>query len=81
VSAGVGDLMVLTGIVVFGVGGMLVQRLATRLDVITISVLMHGIGSVLLFAHAAVEAAWTNHLPRMAVSIGPWLLLILVGAV
>lgn len=79
--AGLGDLMIMAAVFLFVLGTLLVQRLAARLDVITISVAVHAIGSVLLLAHVALQAAWTGQAPRMPASAWPWLLAILSGSV
>ncbi|MDM0025181.1 DMT family transporter [Variovorax saccharolyticus] len=55
-SAGVGDMLLVAGVVSFAAGGAIVQRLARNLNALTISWAIYVVGSLLLPLHASLES-------------------------
>jgi drug/metabolite transporter (DMT)-like permease len=78
---GIGDLMIVLAILVFATGAMLVQRLAVRIDALTISFIVHAIGSAFLLLQCALHSAWQGEWPRAAGSPLAWTALLLSGAI
>ena len=78
---GVGDLMIVGAILVFALGAMLVQRLAVRLDALTISFAVHAIGASLLLLQCGLQAAWQGQWPKASGSPLAWAVLLLSGAI
>jgi drug/metabolite transporter (DMT)-like permease len=78
---GVGDLMIVGAILVFATGAMLVQRLAVRLDALTISFAVHAIGAACLLVQCALQAAWQGQWPRASSSGLAWAVLLISGAI
>lgn len=56
-SAGFGELVVLGAMLTFVGGGAIVQRLAARLDALTIGTVIYVVGTLALLAHAVVSGA------------------------
>ncbi|MDB5857610.1 MAG: EamA/RhaT family transporter [Ramlibacter sp.] len=81
VHGGVGDLMMVGAILVFATGAMLVQRLAVRMDALTISFAIHAIGSAFLLLQCALQAAWQGQWPKAAGSPLAWTVLVLSGVI
>lgn len=54
-SGGLGDLLVFGSVLSWVLGGVFVQRLARRLDSALISVVVHGVGTLMLLAHMALR--------------------------
>jgi drug/metabolite transporter (DMT)-like permease len=80
-QGGIGDLMIVLAILVFATGAMLVQRLAVRIDALTISFIVHAIGAGLLLLQCASQAAWQGEWPKAASSPLAWTVLLLSGAI
>ena len=78
---GVGDLMIVGAIRVFAAGALLVQRLAVRLDALTISFAVHAIGAACLLLQCGLQAAWQGQWPRASSSSLAWTVLLLSGAI
>lgn len=77
-SAGMGDLMLVAGVVSFAAGGALVQRLARGLHPLTISWAIYLIGTAMLVVQAAVAhpaPAWEVLFPGW----WPWALILFSG--
>lgn len=79
-AASVGDLLILLAIVLFGLGSVLLQRLLQHGDALAVSLGIHAVGSLLLFAHAGLAAAWRGEWPAFSASPVFWLLAFLSGA-
>jgi drug/metabolite transporter (DMT)-like permease len=77
---GVGDVLIVLAVLVFAAGAVLVQRLAPRLDALTISVVIHAVGAAALLAQCGLQAAITGQLSRVSPGWLPWLGLALSGA-
>ena len=74
--AGIGDAMIGASVFSFAVGGVLVQRLAQRLDAVAISWGIYTTGTVLLFLHAGLAGFDTS---IAAAGAGAWSLLLFSG--
>lgn len=79
-QGGTGDLMMLLAIVVFAAGAVIVQRLATELDAVAISVGIHAAGAAFLVLQLGLQTAWRGQWPQASANAQPWLLLVLSGA-
>ena len=77
-SAGLGDMMLVGGVLVFSIGGVLVQRLARQMDAFVISWLITLIGTAMLVVHTGLSpSSWQAATYRQ--DWGPWLLVVLSG--
>ena len=76
---GLGDLMVVMGVLSFTTGAVLLQRLATRMDTLRASLVIHAVGAACLLVQAGAVAGWSGELPRAAPAGWPWLILVLSG--
>jgi drug/metabolite transporter (DMT)-like permease len=77
-SAGLGDMMLVGGVLVFSIGGVVVQRLARQMDAVVISWLITLIGTAMLVAHTGLKpASWQAATYRQ--DWGPWVLLLFSG--
>jgi drug/metabolite transporter (DMT)-like permease len=56
-AAGVGDLMLVSAVVSFAIGGAILQRLARHMHTLTISWTIYAIGAALLTVHAGLQGA------------------------
>ena len=74
--AGIGDAMIGASVFTFAVGGVLVQRLARRLDAIAISWGIYTTGTALLILHACIAGFDTR---IFAAGAGNWSLLMFSG--
>lgn len=81
VRAGVGDLMLLCGVLSFTFGALMVQRLGQRFDALRISLFIHAAGTVFLFLHAAAQGLVTGQAARLPADPQWWLIAVLSGAV
>lgn len=80
-GGGVGDVMVLLGVVVFAVGAVLAQRLLRELDALVVSIAIHVVGAACLLVHSGVNAVWLRESPR-SVEVGwSWAVVLVSGAV
>jgi len=79
-EGGIGDLMMVLAIVTFAAGAVIVQRLATQLDAVAISVGIHVAGASCLVLQLGLEAAWRGQWPKASSSVQMWLVLALSGA-
>lgn len=79
-AVGSGDVLLLLSVVVFAIGGALVQGLARELDTAVISWAIHAIGAIMLTLHAGTSIS--RELVSLG-SLGPWMwaLLLFSGAV
>jgi drug/metabolite transporter (DMT)-like permease len=75
-QANVGDAMIGASVLSFAIGGVLVQRLAQRLDAVAISWSIYMTGTVLLFVHACLAGFDTRIITAGA---GTWSLLLFSG--
>jgi drug/metabolite transporter (DMT)-like permease len=55
---GLGEAVLLLGLLAFVGGGLLIQRLAKDIDVLVVSWSTYGIGSLMLIAHAMLDGGW-----------------------
>jgi drug/metabolite transporter (DMT)-like permease len=76
--AGIGELVVLGALLTFVCGGAIVQRLAVRLDALTIGWTIYAFGTVALLAHATVTGA-TASLRLGALDGWTWALVLYSG--
>jgi drug/metabolite transporter (DMT)-like permease len=76
-AAGLGDALVAASVLSFAIGGVLVQRLARQLDALSISLVIHVTGAVLL----AMHASFTGFDQRTLDADGPLLMLIVLSGV
>ena len=77
---GLGDLIVIGGMLAFTAGVALLQRLAATVDAVVISPSIHAIGDIGLLLHAGIVTLMLVHAPRCADSVAPWVGLVLSGA-
>jgi drug/metabolite transporter (DMT)-like permease len=77
-SAGLGDLMLVGGVVTFACGGAIVQRLAERMHALAISWVIYLVGTLLLLTHVAARG---GHVTREILFPGwwPWALVVFSG--
>ncbi len=80
-GSGAGDLMVFGGVLLFGIGAVVAQRLLREVDAVVVSVTIHAVGAVCLLAHAAVAAAVTGQRPHAVEAGWLWLAVLLSGVV
>ena len=76
---GLGDGLVILAVLVFTLGAVLVQRLASQLNAVVIGVCVHATGSVCLFIQTLLTAGWSGAAPRMATDWWPWAVVVLSG--
>lgn len=77
--AGVGDLLLLGGVLSFAAGGVMVQRLARGIDPIVISWAVHAFGTALLVVQTAVME-WPDNVAALAPSWQAVALMLFSGA-
>jgi len=78
-SAGFGDLLLLASVVCTAGGGLLVQRMAPRLDALLLTFAAYGVGTVLLGLHLLAEQAGTLSVARLFPGWWPWALVLYSG--
>jgi drug/metabolite transporter (DMT)-like permease len=70
VVAGLGELVVMAGLLTFISGGLLVQRVTRNLDVLVVGWSVYVIGTTMLLAHALLIGGWAQ---AAAALDGPWI--------
>lgn len=80
-GSGAGDMMVFGGVLLFGIGAVIAQRLLRELDAVVVSVTIHAVGAACLLAHAGVAAAVTGQRPQAVEAGWLWLAVLLSGVV
>lgn len=80
VAGGIGDLLLLASVVTFAAGGLIVQRLARKMDPLHISWLMYLAGTAMIGLHSALTSTMP-HLSELPLSTWPWMLVLYSGAI
>jgi len=71
-SAGWGDLMLVGGVFSFAAGGVIVQRVVRNLDPLVLSLVIYGLGTVMLVLHGVVEDPQRLQPKRLFPGAWPW---------
>ena len=71
-SAGWGDLMLVGGVFSFAAGGVIVQRVVRNLDPLVLSLVIYGLGTVMLVLHGVVEDPQRLQPQRLFPGAWPW---------
>lgn len=79
-DAGVGELVLLAGLLTFVIGGAVVQQLARRLDALSIGWCVYLVGSVALVVHAALSGE-ALRLDLRSIDAFTWLLVAYSGVI
>lgn len=78
-AAGLGDLMVAGSVVSFAAGGVIVQRMSTRLDALQLSTVVYSIGAVALVLQLVLLQGDTLSVQRLFPGWLPWLMVVASG--
>lgn len=79
-GSGVGDLMVLGGVLLFAIGAVVAQRLLVQVDAVVVSLIIHAAGAACLLVHTAIAALWNGEAPRAVEAGWLWVAVLLSGA-
>lgn len=77
-SAGIGDLMLVTAVISFATGGVIIQRLTRQLHPLSVSWAIYLVGTVLLVAHTVLSPAALNA-ASLFPGWWPWALVLFSG--
>ena len=75
-GAGLGDLLLVGCVVAYGIGGVIVQRMAARIDALHLSTVIYSFGTVMLLAQLAFEQGSTLTVARLFPGWWPWTLVV-----
>lgn len=76
-SAGLGDLMLVGCVVAFGIGGVIVQRMAPQLDMLHMTSAVYTLGSAMLLVHLWIDQGPTLSIERVFPGWWPWTLVVI----
>lgn len=75
-----GDLLILASLFLNCAGMAVAQRVLTKVDAMSVALWTQAFGAVMLFAHAGALSHHSGAGPRMPSTAGPWIVLVLSGA-
>lgn len=78
-SSGLGDLLVLGCVLAFGAGGVLVQRMTTRIDPLVLSTVIYSGGTAMLALHLVLTEGAALTPARLFPGLWPWVLIVFSG--
>ena len=76
-AAGLGDLLILGCVVSYALGGVIVQHLAPRVDLLSFNAWVYTLGMAMLLLHLGIEQGPTLTLQRVFPGWWPWTLVII----
>ncbi len=76
-SAGLGDLMILGCVVSYALGGVIVQQLAPRVDLLVFNTWVYTLGMAMLLLHLGIEQGSTLSAARVFPGWWPWALVVI----
>lgn len=76
-GAGWGDLLLVGSVVTFGIGGLVVQRLAPRIGALPLSSAVYTLGAAMLLLHLLFEPGQSLGMARVFPGAWPWLLIVI----
>lgn len=75
-GAGLGDLLLVGCVIAYSMGGVIVQRLAPRVDMLHLSSVIYTLGMLMLLLHLAIDQGPTLTVARVFPGWWPWVLLV-----